>query len=106
MNDLADAHVRALQKLQSGGDSFAVNLGAGKGHSVREVVAAVEQVTGKKVPCVDNPRRAGDPPILIAETSRAQDLLGWKPARGLLDTVSSAWAWMQRARQLRHAAYV
>jgi UDP-arabinose 4-epimerase len=94
--DLAEAHVKALQRLQSGNASFTVNLGTGEGSSVNQVIAAVEQVTGRKVPRKTVPRRPGDPPALVADPARAQQLLQWKTKRSLLDSVSTAWKWMQR----------
>ena len=94
--DLAEAHVKALQRLQAGNPSFTVNLGTGEGSSVKEVIAAVEEVTGKKVPKNIVPRRPGDPPALVADPARAQQLLQWKTKRSLRDSVSTAWKWMQR----------
>jgi len=96
VNDLATAHVKALERLDSGGESFAVNLGTGSGASVREVISAVEKVTGKKVPHKIVARRAGDPPALVANPAKAKALLHWKAARGLDNIVTTAWNWMQR----------
>ena len=96
VNDLAEAHVLALHRLAHGGPSFAVNLGTGKGNSVLEIVKTVEAVTGKKVNRVQGPRRAGDPPALVADPRRAQQLLQWKPERSLNDIVATAWKWMER----------
>jgi UDP-glucose-4-epimerase GalE len=93
--DLAEAHVKALQHLSSGNPSFTVNLGTGQGSSVKEVIATVEEVTGKKVPRKIVPRRPGDPPILVADPRRAQQLLQWKTKRSLRDSVGTAWKWMQ-----------
>ncbi len=93
--DLAEAHVIALQHLQAGKPSFTVNLGSGQGSSVKEVISMVEEVTGKKVPVNIVPRRAGDPPALVADPARAQKLLNWKTKRSLRDSVSTAWKWMQ-----------
>jgi UDP-glucose-4-epimerase GalE len=97
VNDLAEAHALALHLLAHGEPSFAVNLGTGRGHSVLEIVKAVEKVTGKAVNRVEGPRRAGDPPALVADPSRAQQLLQWKATRSLHDVVSTAWKWMQCA---------
>jgi UDP-arabinose 4-epimerase len=77
VSDLARAHVRALGYLREGAASTALNLGTGTGHSVREVVTAVEQVTGRQVPLRAAPRRAGDPPALVANPARARAILGW-----------------------------
>lgn len=93
--DLAEAHVKALQHLLDGKPSFTVNLGTGEGSSVKQVIATVEEVTGKKVPQKIVPRRAGDPPALVADPARAQQLLQWKAKRSLRDSVSTAWKWMQ-----------
>jgi UDP-glucose-4-epimerase GalE len=98
VNDLAEAHVRALQHLEKGGDSLALNLGTGRGNSVLEVVQAAEAVTGRSVRRNVGARRPGDPPVLVADAARAQQTLGWKAARTLEDIVSSAWAWMQKVR--------
>ena len=98
VNDLADAHVRALQHLEKGGESIALNLGTGKGDSVLEVIKAAEKITGRTVNRKVGPRRAGDPPVLVADATRAQRVLGWKATRMLPDIVSSAWKWMQKVR--------
>jgi UDP-glucose-4-epimerase GalE len=100
VNDLADAHVRALQHLENGGDSRAVNLGTGCGHSVLQVVRAAEQATGCAVRRVVGPRRPGDPPILVADPAMAKRVLGWTAKRDLADIVSTAWNWMQKTRAL------
>jgi len=108
VNDLADAHVRALQYLdrsgnEKGEDSLALNLGAGRGYSVLEVIRAVEYVTGRAVRRTMGPRRAGDPPVLVADPAKAQSLLGWGAKRNFSDIVSSAWAWMRKIER-REAA--
>jgi UDP-glucose-4-epimerase GalE len=99
VNDLASAHVKALERLAAGSESFAVNLGTGSGASVREVIFAVEKATGKKVPHKFTPRRPGDPPALVANPAKAQALLQWKAVRGLDNIVTTAWNWMQRKRE-------
>ena len=97
VSDLAHAHVLALQRLFAGESSLALNLGVGSGHSVRAVVAAVERVTGARVPLVERPRREGDPPALVADATRAQRVLGWHPQRSQLDEiVGTAWEWLRR----------
>jgi UDP-glucose-4-epimerase GalE len=96
VNDLADAHVRAMQYLEKGGDSLAINLGTGRGHSVLEVIQAAEKATGRPVRRTIGPRRPGDPPVLVADPAKAQKVLGWTAKRNLADIVSSAWAWMQK----------
>ena len=97
VQDLAEAHVRALQLLLRGGLSITVNLGTGTGHSVREVIAAAERVTGRRVPRREAARRPGDPAVLVADASRAGELLGWRPQLSDLDTIlKTAWAWHSR----------
>jgi UDP-glucose-4-epimerase GalE len=95
VSDLADAHVLALRHLMDGGESTVMNLGTGKGYSVREVMTAVERCAGgRKIPFRDAPRRPGDPPSLIADASRAGSVLGWRPKLSELDTiVQTAWKW-------------
>jgi UDP-arabinose 4-epimerase len=92
--DLADAHIRALNFLRDGGESQALNLGTGRGYSVREVVESVQRVSGRPVPFEEGPRRPGDPPELIADASRAAELLGWRPEYTEIDDiVRTAWNW-------------
>ncbi len=98
VNDLASAHVKALEHLVAGKGSFAVNVGTGSGYSVQQVISAVEEVTGKRVPHKVVPRRAGDPPRLVANPAKVQALLGWKATRGLREDVATAWNWMQRRK--------
>jgi UDP-glucose-4-epimerase GalE len=99
VSDLADAHVLAVEHLLNGGPSGAFNVGTGEGHSVREVLNAVERVTGKPVPHTIGPRREGDPPSLVADSRKLQQTLGWSPKRADLDQiVADAWAFAQRRR--------
>jgi UDP-glucose-4-epimerase GalE len=91
--DLAEAHLRALELLESGGPTTSVNLGTGVGSSVFEVLAAAERVTGHVVPHELVPRRAGDPVALFSENQRSTELLGWKANLELDAIVASAWAW-------------
>ena len=94
VSDLADAHVAALRHLERGGESVTLNCGYGRGASVREVIAAVERAAGHPVPVREAPRRAGDPPALVAETARIRDVLAWTPQRDDLDAiVASALSW-------------
>jgi UDP-glucose-4-epimerase GalE len=99
VNDLAEAHVLALKQLDSATASARYNLGTGRGASVKEVIATIEEVTGSTVPYRMGPRRAGDPPELVADPSRAQAALGWKATRSLRDIVNTAWQWEQKLRQ-------
>jgi UDP-glucose-4-epimerase GalE len=95
--DLAEAHVRALERLRTGGVPLQLNLGTGRGHSVREVVAAIGKVAGRPVPFREVGRRPGDPPELVADNRGATEILGWKPRFADLDViVEHAWRWRQR----------
>ena len=99
--DLADAHVRALEATAPDDDrtveALVCNLGSGGGFSVREVLGATEEVVGRPIPHTIGPRRPGDPPILVASTSRAESVLGWRPQRSSLEEmIGSAWEWRQR----------
>lgn len=98
--DLADAHVRALGYLSGGGESTALNLGTGTGHSVTDVIATVEAVAGRRVPVRELPRRPGDPPALVADPRRAEAVLGWRARHTELEfMVRTAWSWRMRATQ-------
>lgn len=97
VSDLARAHIAAVESLVNGGDSKKYNVGTGHGYSVREVLQAVEAVTGKPVPYQFGPRRAGDPPTLVADSTRLQAELGWKPVDSdLTRIVETAWRWFNR----------
>ncbi|MGH9632282.1 MAG: NAD-dependent epimerase/dehydratase family protein, partial [Bryobacteraceae bacterium] len=97
VSDLAEAHILAVEHLISGGASDQFNVGTGSGRSVREVVDAVEAVTGKKVPFVVGPRRAGDPAELVADSAKLRSALNWKPRyTDLRDIVATAWQFHQR----------
>jgi UDP-glucose 4-epimerase len=98
VTDLAEAHVKALEHLLGGGNSIALNLGTGRGHSVKEVISVVEATTGRSVRKHFAPRRAGDPPVLVADPGRAEEVLGWKAKRSLAEIVSTAWRWLQRSQ--------
>ncbi len=92
--DLADAHVKALRYLHRGGGSLVLNCGYGHGFSVREVIAALERVAGRALPVSRAPRRAGDPPRLVADSRRIRDALAWTPRHDDLDgIVGSALVW-------------
>jgi len=99
VSDLAEAHVGAVEHLLNGGASDVFNVGTGDGHTVKEVVAAVERVTGQPVPHIIGPRREGDPPSLVADSTRLQTTLGWKPARADLERiVSDAWEFVKAGK--------
>jgi UDP-glucose 4-epimerase/UDP-arabinose 4-epimerase len=99
VNDLAQAHLRAVEYLLAGGASECFNVGTGRGHSVLEVIRAVEQVTGRQVPYVLGPRRDGDSPALVADSTRLQTTLGWKPEYVELERiVETAWRFGSRNR--------
>jgi UDP-glucose-4-epimerase GalE len=94
VTDLADAHVKALEALAETGRSGAYNLGTGRPHSVRDVIGAVERVTGCRVPWTLAPRRSGDPAVLYAAPQKAQSELHWKPSYPDLEViVRTAWDW-------------
>ncbi len=105
VEDLADAHARALDHLATGGQSVRCNLGTGVGVSVKQIIAAVEEVTGKSVPVKFGPRRAGDPDSLVADPALAKQLLGWQATRtDVRDMVRPAWLWMEGPRHGRYPA--
>jgi UDP-glucose 4-epimerase len=92
--DLADAHLRALERLDDGGASATYNVGTERPSSVRDVLAAVERVSGRPVPRRIAARRAGDPEVLYASAARIRSELGWLPQRVELDViVADAWRW-------------
>jgi len=92
VTDLAEAHVSAIETLLAGGPSDVFNVGTGAGRSVLEVMRAVEQITERKVPHQIGPRRAGDPPALVANSEKLQRTLGWKPKfPEISDIVATAW---------------
>ncbi len=93
VEDLADGHLRALEHLEAGGPSGAVNLGTGTGSSVRQVIDAAERASGRTVPVEYVGRRAGDPSMVYADNRYAAELLSWKPRFGLEEIVESAWRW-------------
>lgn len=91
--DLAEAHVLAVEALAGGLESTVLNLGTGRGSSVREVVDAVARIGGRPVPTFDAPRRAGDPAAIWADAGRAADVLGWHARHDLDTIVGTAWVW-------------
>jgi len=93
VSDLADAHVKALDHLEAGRASTTLNLGTGRGSTVREVLDAARAASGLPIPVVEVDRRPGDPTAVWADTSKALEVLGWKATRDLDVIVGSAWAW-------------
>jgi UDP-glucose-4-epimerase GalE len=96
VSDLCAAHLAALERLLAGGAGGVFNLGNSRGHSVREVIDCARRVTGRPIPAVAAPRRPGDPAVLVADSSRAREALGWRPRHEALEEmVASAWRWHQ-----------
>lgn len=97
--DLADAHIRALEYLKSGGESTCLNLGNGNGDSVRHVIDVVKHITGKEFEVRLEARRAGDPPVLIGSAKKAEEILGWKPQYTEIEKmVEHAWNWHENKK--------
>ncbi len=93
VDDLAEAHLAALDRLEPG-RQMVMNLGTGRGHSVREVIEAARKVTGREIPVVESPRRPGDAPAMYALADRAEQVLGWRAkVRNLEEVIASAWRW-------------
>jgi UDP-glucose-4-epimerase GalE len=102
VDDLASAHLSALDYLLKQGTSRAFNLGTGQGHSVREVLETVEHVTKMTVPCRPSSRRPGDPAVLVSDSRAANELLSWTPQRSSLrEIVESAWLWHSRTHKMK-----
>ena len=100
VEDLASAHLKALDYLDSGGASQTINCGYGHGYSVREVISTVNRVHGTPLKTIEEPRRAGDPPSLIAKVDRVRQILGWQPQFDDLEViVRSQLAWEKRLQQ-------
>ena len=96
VNDLGAAHVLALGYLANGGDSISLNLGTGRGTSVKEIMDSFKRLTGMAVPHELAPPRAGDPPALFANAARAREVLGWAAKRDVDEILTSAWKWQQK----------
>ncbi len=97
VTDLCSAHLLALNKLLSGGNSSTYNLGYGNGYSVREVIESAQKITGRKLNYSNKPKRDGDSPELVANSNLCRDELGWSPKYDSLDTIiSHAWDWEQK----------
>ena len=93
VKDLAQAHLLALEYLARGGESDVFNLGSGNGYSVRQIIETARRITGREIRATAEPRRGGDPSVLIASNKKAAERLGWHPELGLDQIVSDAWAW-------------
>ena len=94
VNDLAQAHILAMKYLRDGNDSNIFNLGNGVGFPVKEVVETERKVTGHPISAKEEPRRAGDPSMLIASSAKAKEVLGWNPQYADLETIiDTAWNW-------------
>src|SRR6185436_3756000 len=109
VSDLARAHVKALDALGGGVTAATYNLGYGRGYSVRQVIDAAERVTGRPIRVEVQPRRPGDPAVLVASAERIRAELGWTPEYTLDDIVGSAWEWMRdrgspQAKEARYSA--
>ncbi|MEP7044128.1 MAG: UDP-glucose 4-epimerase GalE [Dokdonella sp.] len=105
VDDLAAAHLCALDYLRGGGASDTLNCGYGRGYSVREVIDTVAQVSGASLRVIEHPRRAGDPPMLIARSDRLKKVLGWQPRYDDLEfIVRTAFAWEQQLQARRNAS--
>lgn len=94
--DMADAHIRSLEYLMSGGVSDYFNIGTGRGYSVMEIIQATESITGQKVNYTIAPRREGDPAVLVADPSKIRRVMGWEAKYGLNDMVYTAWNWYKK----------
>lgn len=104
VEDLATAHLCALRYLRDGGASTTLNCGYGHGYSVREVLRTVEKVAGVKLNINEEPRRAGDPPLLVAQADRVRDVLDWQPRHDDLDRIAAtALAWEKKRRQVTNS---
>ena len=98
INDLGDAHLKALEYLANGGKTDVINLGTGVGYSVKEIIESAEEITGKKIKTEITARREGDPAILVADNKKAKKILGWEPKYNLKDIISSAYNWHKAPR--------
>jgi UDP-glucose 4-epimerase len=96
VNDLASAHILAMEQLFNGSGSEFINLGTGVGNSVKDIIMSCERVTGKKIPVVETERRTGDSPVLVAANTKAKNVLKWSPKyTNIDDIVRTAWQWEQ-----------
>lgn len=100
VEDLADAHILALKYLLNGGKTNFFNLGTNEGNTVKEVFGACENITQKSIPVDVKPRRAGDPASLVADNTKAKEMLGWNPGKSLEDSINAAYKWEQKLQGL------
>ncbi|MCL4551161.1 MAG: UDP-glucose 4-epimerase GalE [Bacteroidetes bacterium] len=98
VNDLSDAHIKALEYLANGNESTIINLGTGAGNSVMEIIKTAESITGKKIEFKISERRKGDPAILVADNTKALKILNWKPKYTIDDIIRTAWNWHQNPK--------
>jgi UDP-glucose 4-epimerase len=98
--DLADAHTRSVKHLLDGGESMSLNLGSGRGTTIKELISAIEDVSGRKLPVEYISRRAGDSPELVADNAKAKQFLGWSPQCDLKFTIQTAWDWHSQTNVL------
>lgn len=98
VNDLADAHIRALDYMDKTGKSDVINVGTGNGYSVKEMIDAAKRITQKEIKSEIVPRRAGDPARLVADNTKAKNVLGWTPKYDLDGIITTAWNWYQNRK--------
>jgi UDP-glucose 4-epimerase len=96
VSDLADAHTRAVEHLLSGGDSLALNLGTGQGTTVKELLSAIQRVSGRNFRVEYGQRRDGDSPALVADNTLAKHIIDWSPRYDLESIIRTAWYWHAR----------
>jgi UDP-glucose-4-epimerase GalE len=95
VDDLAAAHIAAMELIRARDTSFDFNLGTERGHSVLDVITEIERIASRALPRENGPRRPGDPPVLVANSDKARTLLGWRPRYGLREIVETAYRWMK-----------
>jgi UDP-glucose-4-epimerase GalE len=106
VSDLGVAHVLALEYLADGGESISLNLGTGKGTSIKELIHAISRLTGLDVPHEFGPARVGDPPSLYADPSKAKEILGWAAKRDMDEILTSAWKWQQKLDAMNYGLLI
>lgn len=95
VNDLAKAHILALEQIKKNGENLKCNLGTGNGYSVRQIISSAEEITGKKINCNVTAKRPGDPPVLVSDSKMAKQVLGWEPEYpDVADHIRHAWNWL------------